>query len=77
MYGILISIVLLFPQTRTKQTDPPVTQEATKMASLDGNWTDDKLSRDTGGALYAQVLNVSGTAIKGGHGQFVVNWIRQ
>jgi endoglucanase len=49
----------------------------TASAGLDGNWTDDKLSRDTGGALYAQGLNVSGTAIKGGHGQFVVNWIRQ
>jgi len=49
----------------------------TASAGLDGNWTDDKLSSDTGGALYAQGLNVSGTAIKGGHGKFIVNWIRQ
>jgi endoglucanase len=46
-------------------------------AGLDGNWTDDKLSSDAGGALYDYGLNVSGTAIKGGHGKFVVNWMRQ
>ena len=48
-------------------------------AGLDGPWTDDRLSSDTGGALYTGALGngVSGTAIQGGHGQFVVNWMRQ
>jgi endoglucanase len=48
-------------------------------AGVDGPWTDDRLSKDTGGALYTKPLNngVSGTAIQGGHGQFVVNWIRR
>lgn len=46
-------------------------------AGLDGNWTDDKLSSDVGGQPYEQGLKVSGTAIKGGHGLFIVNWLRQ
>ena len=46
-------------------------------ASLDGPWPDSALSTDTGGALYTGALSVSGTAIHGGHGQFVVNWMRQ
>lgn len=46
-------------------------------AGLDGNWTDDKLSSDAGGAEYDKGLNVSGKAIYGGHGKFVVDWIRQ
>lgn len=48
-------------------------------AGVDGLWTDDRLSKDTGGALYTGTLKsgVSGVAIAGGHGQFVVNWMRQ
>jgi hypothetical protein len=48
-------------------------------AWVDGPWTDDQLSKDTGGALYTGALGsgVSGVAIAGGHGQFVVNWIRK
>jgi hypothetical protein len=48
-------------------------------AGVDGPWTDDQLSKDTGGALYTKALGngISGTAIQGGHGQFVVNWMRQ
>jgi len=41
-------------------------------APLDGPWTDDLLSTDAGGALSAD-----GTGIQGGHGLFVVNWLRQ
>jgi aryl-phospho-beta-D-glucosidase BglC (GH1 family) len=39
-------------------------------APLGGPWPDNVLSTDVGGA-------VSGTGIKGGHGLFVVKWIRQ
>jgi endoglucanase len=39
-------------------------------APLDGPWTDDMLTTDVGGA-------VSGPGITGGHGLFVVNWLRQ
>lgn len=48
-------------------------------AGVDGPWTDDRLSKNTGGALYTGTLKsgVSGVAIAGGHGQFVVNWMRQ
>ena len=51
----------------------------TANAPLDGPWTDDKLSSDVGGALYTKPFGggVSGTAIKGGHGKFVVAWLRQ
>jgi len=45
-------------------------------APLNGPWTDDKLSSETG-ALYTGTINVSGTAIQGGHGKFVVDWLRQ
>jgi endoglucanase len=41
-------------------------------APLDGPWTDDLLSTDAGGALSAD-----GMGIQGGHGLFVVNWLRQ
>ena len=46
-------------------------------APVNGPWPADKLSSDVGGAVYARALGVSGTAIQGGHGQFVVNWLRQ
>ena len=48
-------------------------------AGVDGPWTDDRLSTDVGGELYTGALGggVSGTAIKGGHGLFIVNWLRQ
>jgi endoglucanase len=49
----------------------------TSSAPSSGPWPDDKLSSDAGGAAYAGSLSVSGTAIKGGHGQFVVNWLKQ
>jgi len=39
-------------------------------APLNGPWPDNVLSTDVGGA-------VSGAGIQGGHGLFVVNWIRQ
>jgi endoglucanase len=39
-------------------------------APVDGPWPDSVLSTDAGGA-------VSGGGIQGGHGLFVVNWIRQ
>ena len=39
-------------------------------APIDGPWPDDMLSTDVGGT-------VSGAGIQGGHGLFVVNWIRQ
>lgn len=41
-------------------------------APLDGPWPDDMLSSDVGGAI-----SPTGTGIAGGHGFFVVNWIRQ
>jgi hypothetical protein len=41
-------------------------------APLDGPWPDDMLSSDVGGAI-----SPTGTGIAGGHGLFVVNWIRQ
>jgi len=46
-------------------------------APLNGPWTDDKLTSDVGGELYTGKINVPGTAIKGGHGKFVVDWLRQ
>ncbi len=48
-------------------------------AAVNGPWTDDKLTSDAGGALYAGALQggASGTAIQGGHGQFVASWLRQ
>jgi len=48
-------------------------------AAIDGPWTDDKLSTDVGGALLTGALQggATGAAIKGGHGLFVVNWLRQ
>ena len=51
----------------------------TSEAPLNGPWTDDKLTSDAGGALYADGFGggVSGTGIKGGHGKFVVDWLRQ
>jgi endoglucanase len=39
-------------------------------ASSDGPWPDDVLTTDVGGAVFA-------AGIKGGHGLFVVNWLRQ
>ena len=44
-------------------------------APVDGPWTDDVLTSDAGGTAVATggVQPPSG----GGHGQFVVNWIRQ
>ena len=41
-------------------------------APLDGPWPDNMLSTDVGGAV-----NSAGTGIQGGHGLFVVNWIRE
>jgi endoglucanase len=41
-------------------------------APVDGPWPDNMLSTDVGGAV-----NSAGTGIQGGHGLFVVNWIRQ
>jgi len=41
-------------------------------APVAGPWPDDILSTDAGGALSA-----AGTGIQGGHGLFVVNWLRQ
>ncbi len=46
-------------------------------ASLDGPWPSNTLSSDVAGASYPGTLPVSGTAIQGGHGQFVVNWMGQ
>ena len=48
-------------------------------AGVDGPWTDDRLSTNVGGALYTGALGggVSGTAHRGGHGLFIVNWLRQ
>jgi Cellulase (glycosyl hydrolase family 5). len=48
-------------------------------APLNGPWTDNKLSSDVGGALYTGgfVPGVLPTAIQGGHGLFVVNWLRR
>ena len=41
-------------------------------APLNGPWPDNMLSTDVGGAV-----NSAGTGIQGGHGLFVVNWIRE
>jgi hypothetical protein len=51
----------------------------TATATVGGPWTGDKLSSDAGGALFTGTLpgGVSGTAIQGGHGQFVVTWLQQ
>lgn len=48
-------------------------------APIDGPWTDDKLSTDVGGAPYTGAFGggVTGTAMQGGHGLFIVNWLRQ
>jgi hypothetical protein len=48
-------------------------------AGVDGPWTDDRLSTNVGGELYTGALGggVSGSAHKGGHGLFIVNWLRQ
>jgi endoglucanase len=48
-------------------------------AGVDGPWTDDKLSSNVGGALYTGALQggATGAATKGGHGLFIVNWLRQ
>jgi len=48
-------------------------------AGIDGPWTDDKLSSHVGGELYTGALQggATGAATKGGHGLFVVNWLRQ
>ena len=48
-------------------------------AGVDGPWTDDKLSTNVGGALFTGALQggATGAAIKGGHGLFVVNWLRR
>ncbi len=42
----------------------------TSAASVNGPWTDDVLTTDAGG-------EAAGNGIKGGHGLFVVNWLRQ
>jgi endoglucanase len=42
-------------------------------APVDGPWTDDLLTSDTGGTP----ADGGGVQVMGGHGQFVVNWIRQ
>jgi endoglucanase len=51
----------------------------TSQAPLNGPWPDDKLTSDVGGALYTGGFggDVSGNGIKGGHGKFVVDWLRQ
>jgi endoglucanase len=51
----------------------------TAAAGVDGPWTDDRLSSDVGGAPYTGTLGggVTGTATQGGHGLFIVNWLRQ
>jgi endoglucanase len=41
-------------------------------APVDGPWPDNVLSTDAGGAL-----NSTGTGIQGGHGLFVVKWLRE
>jgi hypothetical protein len=48
-------------------------------AGLDGPWSDDRLSSNVGGAPYTGTLGggVSGSATQGGHGLFIVNWVRQ
>jgi endoglucanase len=48
-------------------------------AQTSGPWNDNVLTSDTGGAPYAQALpaGITGTAIQGGHGQFVVGWMKQ
>ena len=40
-------------------------------APVDGPWTDDYLTQDTGGTP------IDGGEKGGGHGQFIVNWIRE
>ena len=40
-------------------------------APVDGPWTDNYLTQDTGGTP------IDGGEKGGGHGQFVVNWMRQ
>jgi len=47
----------------------------TASAPLDGPWTDDVLTSDTGGTQVAS--GEIQPPLGGGHGQFVVNWIRQ
>ncbi len=42
-------------------------------APIDGPWTDDLLTSDAGGTP----ADGGGVQVMGGHGQFVVNWIRQ
>jgi endoglucanase len=42
-------------------------------APVDGPWTDDLLTSDVGGTP----VDGGGVQIAGGHGQFVVNWIRE
>jgi hypothetical protein len=51
----------------------------TASAAVDGPWTDDRLSNNVGGAPYTGTLGggVTGTATQGGHGLFIVNWLRQ
>jgi Cellulase (glycosyl hydrolase family 5) len=48
-------------------------------AGIDGPWTDDRLSSNVGGEPYAGTFGggVLGPATKGGHGLFIVNWLRQ
>jgi hypothetical protein len=41
-------------------------------APIDGPWTDDLLTSDAGGTP----ADGGGVQVMGGHGQFVVNWIR-
>jgi len=43
----------------------------TSDAPIDGPWTDDYLTQDTGGTP------IDGGEKGGGHGQFIVNWIRE
>jgi endoglucanase len=42
-------------------------------APVDGPWTDDVLTSDAGGSP----ADAGGVKVMGGHGQFVVSWIRQ
>ena len=42
-------------------------------APIDGPWTDDVLTSDAGGSP----ADAGGVKVVGGHGQFVVSWIRQ
>jgi endoglucanase len=45
----------------------------TYSAPVNGPWTDDLLTSDAGGSP----VDGGGVQVMGGHGQFVVNWIRQ